>query len=222
MKALIYGCGGHGRVILDVLRSQHGERLSAVFVDDDPRLDGSDIDGIPVRSATALPELLCEGFAAVAGIGNNQVRARCYYALKAHGFALLQAIHASAVVSPMARLAEGVVLMPGAIVNTGARIAENACINTGASADHDVVIGAHAHLFPGARLTGNVHVGDYSVISSGAIVAPGIRVGSNSMIGAGAVVLDDVPDNVVAYGVPARVVRARAALTAEAAGLCAS
>jgi maltose O-acetyltransferase len=35
----------------------------------------------------------------------------------------------------------------------------------------------------------------------------GVKIGSNSIIGAGSVVIRDIPDNVVAAGNPARVIR---------------
>ncbi len=207
IKILIYGCGGHGRVVLDVLRTQVGDALEAVFVDDNPELAGRRVDGILVRPRAQLRGLLRSGFAAVIGIGENQARARLYRELKSMGFRLANAVHPSAVVSPLARLGEGVALLPGAIVNTGARVESNACINTAASVDHDVVVGAHAHVFPGARLTGNVCVGCFATIGTGASVLPRVRIGDHAFIGAGAVVLEDIPDHAVAFGVPARVHR---------------
>ncbi|WP_125712534.1 DapH/DapD/GlmU-related protein [Companilactobacillus kedongensis] len=44
-------------------------------------------------------------------------------------------------------------------------------------------------------------------IGAGAIVLPGITVGKNSVVGAGSVVTEDVPDNSVAVGNPARVIK---------------
>ena len=44
-------------------------------------------------------------------------------------------------------------------------------------------------------------------IGAGAVILPGVTIGDNSVIGAGAVVTRDIPANVVAFGVPCRVVR---------------
>lgn len=44
-------------------------------------------------------------------------------------------------------------------------------------------------------------------IGSGAILNPGSIIGRNSVIGAGAVITGDIPENVVAVGVPARVIK---------------
>ncbi|MBQ9848135.1 MAG: sugar O-acetyltransferase [Clostridia bacterium] len=44
-------------------------------------------------------------------------------------------------------------------------------------------------------------------IGAGSIILPGVTIGENSVIGAGSVVNRDIPDNVVAVGVPCRVIR---------------
>ncbi|MDR1997721.1 MAG: sugar O-acetyltransferase [Candidatus Margulisbacteria bacterium] len=52
-----------------------------------------------------------------------------------------------------------------------------------------------------------VHIGRNVWIGSGAQVLPGVTIGDNSVIGAGSVVTQDIPANVVAAGVPCRVLR---------------
>ena len=52
-----------------------------------------------------------------------------------------------------------------------------------------------------------IHVGDNVWIGSGAQIMPGISIGENSVIGSGSVVTNDIPKNVVAFGVPCKVVR---------------
>ena len=52
-----------------------------------------------------------------------------------------------------------------------------------------------------------VHIGSYVWVGAGAVILPGVTIGEGSVIGAGAVVTQDIPANVVAAGVPCRVLR---------------
>ena len=53
----------------------------------------------------------------------------------------------------------------------------------------------------------DVHIGKNVWIGAGVIILPGVTIGDNSVIGAGSVVTKDIPANVVAVGVPCRVMR---------------
>lgn len=50
-----------------------------------------------------------------------------------------------------------------------------------------------------------IHIGKNCWIGAGSVVVPGVSIGDNVVIGAGSVVTRDIPDNVIAYGVPCKV-----------------
>ena len=52
-----------------------------------------------------------------------------------------------------------------------------------------------------------VHIGDDVWIGGNVTILPGVTIGSNVVIAAGAVVTKDVPDNCVAGGIPAKVIK---------------
>lgn len=52
-----------------------------------------------------------------------------------------------------------------------------------------------------------ITIGQNCWLGAGVIVLPGVTIGDNSVIGAGAVVTRDIPANVVAMGIPAKVAR---------------
>lgn len=60
---------------------------------------------------------------------------------------------------------------------------------------------------PDLEITKPIVVGDDVYFGNNVIVLPGVTIGNNVVIGAGAVVTKDIPDNSVAVGVPARVIK---------------
>src|SRR5947208_16920529 len=110
MKVLIVGAGGHGAVVLDILRSA-GQYEPAGFMDADPALAGRMVGGVPVLGAmNLLPKLRSHFGGAIVAIGDNRVRRGYAAKLLAAGVPLIHAIHPSAVVSSTASLGHNVVV----------------------------------------------------------------------------------------------------------------
>lgn len=207
---LIYGAGGHGRVIADAARA--ASMTIYGFGDDNADKRTRLIADLPVV-ATGLAEAIAmcreRGLGIVCGLGDNERRRSLYEEIIAAEVELVKIVHPTAVVAPSAVLGAGCVLMAGAIVNPDARIGANVIINTAASLDHDNLVGDHVHISPGVHTGGAVRIGVGTHVGVGASIRNGISIGSWSLIGAGAVVVRDIPDHVVAYGNPARVRRPR-------------
>jgi UDP-perosamine 4-acetyltransferase len=208
MDVIIAGAGGHGRVVLDILRAA-GEHAVVGFLDANVDLHGTEVGGVPVLGhLNALPKLRSQGVrGAVVAIGDNRVRRSYAQKLAAAGVELINAVHPSAVISPSASLGRNLVIAAGAIVCTDARVADSAILNTAASADHECAIGEAAHVAPGVRLAGRVTVGEGALVGIGASVLPCLTIGPFAVIGGGALVHRDVPAGATVVGVPARVVK---------------
>jgi sugar O-acyltransferase (sialic acid O-acetyltransferase NeuD family) len=201
------GAGTHVKSVLEAIRSA-GRFEPTALVDDDPALAGSDVLGVPIVAPDALERFRADGvahaFAGVGGVGDNSVRERVFERLLESGFELPPIVHASAVVSPLARIGRGVHVLAGAIVNAEAEVGDNVILNTGAIVEHDCRIGTHTHVGPGVRLAGMVTVGERAHVGIGAVAIEGIRIGSGALVAAGAVVVRDVPEGGRVAGVPAR------------------
>jgi maltose O-acetyltransferase len=124
---------------------------------------------------------------------------------------------------------EGVHIKPPLFVDYGSNISigSGSFVNYGLTAldvgpiriGRDVLIGPNVQLLtpthpidPAMRrakweAAEPIVIGDNVWLGGGAIVLPGVTIGANSVVGAGAVVTNDVPDNVVVAGNPARVLR---------------
>lgn len=206
MKIVVLGANGHGQVVADILFQMwtKGREMELVgFLDDDPKLIGTRILGLPVLGK--LSDLASTPHdCVILGIGDNAARARVYADLVQARKRFATAIHPSAILAPDVVVGAGAVLAAGAIANPGARIGENAILNTGASIDHHCVLGPHSHVAPGVHLAGRVNVGEGAFVGIGACAVQCVSIGAWSTVGAGAAVTQDVPDNATVGGVPAR------------------
>jgi len=73
-----------------------------------------------------------------------------------------------------------------------------------------VQIGSHCSIYSVSTIDdtkGKVHLKENCKIGSHSTILPGVTIGENTIIGANSLVLQDIPDNVVAFGTPAKVVR---------------
>lgn len=202
------GAGGHAKVVLDILSFCPQYRVLGLL-DPDQQLWGKEMLGVRVLGGDELlPKLRAEcehAFVAIGSVRTASVRRRVFEAAIACGFSMLNTVHPRACVAGSAQLGQGISIMASAVVNPGSVVGQNVIINSGAIVEHDCTIEDHVHIAPGARLAGNVHVGRESHVGIGAIILEGRRIGSNTVIGGGAVVTKDLPDRVIAAGVPARV-----------------
>jgi sugar O-acyltransferase (sialic acid O-acetyltransferase NeuD family) len=203
---IIIGAGGHAVSVASVAIAA-GYAVQC-FVD--PGRDGTALLGFPVVAAI---DAVGDAPADVAiAVGDNAVRERLHGELIARypqlHFPLL--VHPSATISFAATLGEGTVVMPGAIVGAAATVGRFCVVNTRASLDHDGVMQDFASLAPAAVTGGAVQIGRRSAVSIGATIKHGLRIGQDSVVGAHSYLHRDLPDNQVAYGVPAKIIRGRA------------
>lgn len=211
---LLVGGGGHAAVVAESARGA-GWTIAG-YLDD--RTDERDARLVGLRRLGAIEDLprLLEAIAAKgpepaahAAVGDASLRRRWTDAIAT---ALAPPIvHPSAVVSPTARLADGVFVGPRAVVNARAVVERGAIVNSGAIVEHDCRLGEFCHVGPGAALAGGVTVGEAALVGLNASVLPGRRIGGRATLGAGAVALEDVPDDATAAGNPARVLAPQAA-----------
>lgn len=196
---VLYGGGGHGRVLIDLLRAEGTYRLVGIV--DDHLRPGDDVLGVPVLGGPdVLAELRSQGVALAAngigGIGRVQSRVDVFDRLAGAGMSCPALVHPTAVVEPSAIVAAGVQVLAMAYVGSAADVGFGSLLNTAAVVSHDCVLGRYANVSPGGLLAGEVRLGDRAMVGMGATVNVGVVVGDGTLIGNSAVVKADVPDGV--------------------------
>jgi len=205
---LILGGGGHAKVIIDCLRYYKCNIIGITDPDKDKHttvLMGAKVIGSDEVALNYHPDevFLINGLGSVS---KSDKRKELFKHFKDKGYYFSQVIHPSAVLSPVIKFGEGLQVMAGVIIQPGCHFGENTIINTNTSIDHDCQIGANVHIAPGVTLSGNVFIEDDVHIGSGATLVQGVHIGHGSTVGAGSLVLNNVPPDVKALGVPAKVV----------------
>jgi sugar O-acyltransferase (sialic acid O-acetyltransferase NeuD family) len=194
---IVYGAGGHGKSVIELVRSGGIYRIHGIV--DDSRPPGEALMGLKVLGGEGeLNALYREGIRqaanAVGGIGDIRVRVRIFDRLSQAGFGCPQLIHPSAVVEPSAGLGAGAQIFPQAYIGSECSLGFGVIVNTGAIVSHDCRLADYANISPGAILAGGVEIGPGSMIGMGVTLNLGVRVGGWARIGNGATVKDDVPD----------------------------
>lgn len=195
---LVYGGGGHGKALIDLLRALGSYHIVGV-VDDGLKPAGHPaIMGVPLLGgAEVLPELYARGVRlavnAVGGIGNIGVRIKIFTRLLEAGFGCPAVVHPRAFVEPSAVLSPGVQVFPHAYVGSEAQVGFGAIVNTGAILSHDCRLDEYVNISPGAILAGEVQVGRAALVGMGATLNLQVKVGPAARIGNGATVKSDVP-----------------------------
>jgi sugar O-acyltransferase (sialic acid O-acetyltransferase NeuD family) len=203
-RLILYGAGGHGRTVLDAALAS-GRFDVEGFVDDDPRLHGQPVHGVPVLGTLdALRRVSCAGCAILLCMGAIPARRRAATAVASRHLPFALLVHPASIIGRWSAVGEGTVVLPLAVLHTGAEVGRHVIVNTGVVVEHDAAVADFVHLSPGARLGGGAQIGEGSHVGMGACILPGVRVGEEATIGAGAVVLEDVPDGGSVAGVPAR------------------
>lgn len=206
-KILLVGGGGHCKSVLDSLLMQ--SIFSEIAIIDKEENIGKKILGIPIiASDDGLLKLYDSGFrnafVTLGSIGNPSRRVKIFEMLKEIGYTIPNIIDPSALVSPYAKLSDGVFVGKNSIINAGVEILRGAIVNTGVILEHDCMVGEFAHIAPGSVLCGGVNIGQSTHIGAGSMVKQNITIGSNSMIGIGSVVLRDCGDHSISFGNPCK------------------
>ena len=203
MKRLaILGASGHGKVVAEIAELSGWEKIQ--FFDDAWPGVGQNGPWPVLGKTNDLIHKIREYDSAIVAIGDNDIRYEKSLFLISKGFKLATLIHPAAIISQYTNISQGSVVMAGVVINPFTEFGTACIINTSATIDHDCIIDNAVHISPGVNLAGAVKVDAFSWIGIGATVKQCVQIGRNVVIGAGATVINDVNDDFIVVGTPAK------------------
>jgi sugar O-acyltransferase (sialic acid O-acetyltransferase NeuD family) len=206
---VVIGSGGFGRETAEVVRAINAQNPTwnlLGFLDDDPGLHGTEIDGVPVLGAIddassfgGARFVVCTGHP-----GNYFSRKRIVERLGLPATSYATIVHPAVALSGSTKIGQGTVLLAYVVATADVQIGAHVAVMPGVVFTHDDVVGDYATLGAGVRLAGRVTVENGAYVGSGALVRECRTIGAWAMIGMGSVVTKSVPPGELWVGVPAR------------------
>jgi acetyltransferase EpsM len=195
---IIYGGGGHGKTLIELIRSLGEYQIIGVI--DDGIKSNEYILEVPVLGGNAiLGDLYSSGVRlavnAIGGIGDATIRMRVFKQLTQAGFECPAVIHPTAFIENSAVLSQGIQVFAHAYIGSESNIGYGVIVNTGSIISHGCQVGSNANISPGAILAGDVTLGEGVLVGMGVTVNLGVKIGMGARIGNGATIKSDVPEN---------------------------
>lgn len=211
MELIILGAGGAAAEAALVATRMRDPGWRLLGFADDKIQSGTIVVGYPVLGSinsvlgarTGSPKCMFH-----IGIGSNDSRGMLALLGEQLGLVFATLVDPSAVIADSAILGDGSYVGPHAFIGPYARLGRHVLVNVHASVGHHAEIGDFSQLCPGARVSGKCRAGSHSFVGSNGVVAPGVVLGERAIVGASSLAVRDVPDNVTAVGVPAKVLAA--------------
>lgn len=209
---LLFGGGLHVNYCIDIIKKE--KKYNIIGIVDSINDIGTEISGYKIVGRQEKLKELIEKYDINGGlitIGDNWSRKIVYDCIinQIPDFKFVNAIHPSTIIGANVEFGVGIVIMAGCIINPNSIVGDFCFFATGSQLEHDCTISDFASISAGSITGGKVKIGKYSAITLGVTIMDRLSIGENTVVGSGALVTRDLPDNVLAYGSPAKIIRTR-------------
>lgn len=116
-------------------------------------------------------------------------------------------IHKTSSLSPNTKIGYGCLINSLVSIDAYTEVGDFVTLNRNSSIGHHTIINDFVTINPGSNIAGHVNIGRNTTIGMGSNIINNITIGENVVIGAGSVVTKNIPNNVVAYGNPCKIIR---------------
>ncbi|HBR15086.1 MAG TPA: hypothetical protein DD723_06045 [Candidatus Omnitrophica bacterium] len=214
-KYIIFGGGSYLSDIFDLIHANNG-RVWKIFQNMPEITKAGDLT---LRQRVSLLDYAVEIYENLETFKPEKDAAYVIGCITVHKYVLIQelkskyGLEVASLIHPRAHLGahvhvgEGVTVGPMTVAAPNVYLDDFCAVNRAVSLGHDARIGKYSRVGPSVALAGGTRVGDKCSIGISATVLDHVTIGDWSIVGAGALATKDIPERVVAYGAPAKVIR---------------
>ena len=207
MNLGIYGSGGLGREVYEIAVRRNAVSNfwnEIVFID-----DFSGEGNYYGTKRICFESLLAHksDYECVIAVGEPSSRELMYTKLLSNNVKLARLIDTTAIISPTAKIGNGVIVCEYSTIHTEVELGVNALIQPFCDVGHDIKVGKHTVLSPYCAPGGGTVFGDRVFVGMKASIMELIVIGDDAIVGMGSAVFRDVPSGATVVGNPARETR---------------
>lgn len=205
MILIIQGSGGLGRETMELAKynnEKNNKYEDILFCDD---WASNTKNGVKIYSYDYIKKNIdSKSCKFVIAVGEPRIRKKEYYLKINDGFDFDNLIHCDIYIPPSVNLGKGNIVFNYVCISPNVVMNDNIIIYPLCSINHDVIIGSHSVVCSMVALTGGVQIGNSTFLGVNSSVKQRVCVGNDVIVGMGANVINDVEDNHIVYGNPAK------------------
>jgi len=212
-KVIIFGAGGTCLDILDTLleiNKQNNDCFDFIgFLDDDEKKIGTKFLGYNVIGKIINYKYFLQDKSIffINGIGSPKsykIRKKIIKNLDIPEERFLTIIHPKAYISSFSQIGYGSVIFANVTIGVNVQIGNHVLILPNTVVNHDTKIGDYTLIASNVSISGNVKIGENCYIGTGSCIKENISISSFSLVGMSSNVINDVEENSIVFGNPAR------------------
>lgn len=200
----IYGTGGNGREVFDIIQLCKNSGYEKIVFIDDTKNDTSFLDCELYDFSNLIMKYLNFQIEIVVAVGEPEIKKILYNKVRQANYSFATVIHPEAEISPSAKLGRSVVIKKGGIVSCDAILGDAVGLEPYAVVGHDSRVGAFTQLSAFVNIGGFAEIGSMVYIGLSTCVKDRAKVGNNTIVSMASAVIRDLPEEVIAVGNPAR------------------
>lgn len=207
-ELIILGAGDGAKELLFYIERINSltEQYKVVeILDDNKSLHGTRVRGVEVTGLINSVKEKDDRFFYINAIHSPKIRKKITDEFYKHDLRYVNVIDPSATIDyETVELGVGNIIGPNTSILPNAIIKNFVIIDYGSRIAHDCFLDNYVTVSPQVSLAGHVKISEGVNLGIGSTFIQNLEIGKWSIIGAGAVVVRNIPEKVVAYGIPAK------------------